>query len=760
MKRIPMMLQLALILFCVMAIPTTTLTWYSGSQILENSEHAIAESALAGLIASRNLNENTLDIMAENTIRLAATHIFDKIRPYETFDEMNSNYENVLNALSVQTDLRNMNQIGDGIYSSFFHLSDSDYVVSTDEGITTLDRYEDMKWLEDALTERSGITGIWYPRKLESGVNVVSYVLSLNRLSTTTRGTIVVNVRETQMEQDMRASNGGKHRYMFMNANGTVISSQDKSLLLTKGNNDPYIADLMAANRTEGYSFRQHDGDRLLYTWSRSERYGWMYVNISSVNELLSKTHSMQKKIVLLTAVIIFAGTVLTLFFATWLSKPARELVRTLRKRGHVGVKDRNELSYLHAAFQRMQEEEEALHGLLHVREKDASRHAVHNLLRGELTPQAAKMFPARYFLVAVISIDGYRKYVSGNEPQVRQQHRQELTAYCEGLFPAEVFTKCVYQGNNCFAIILNYNHAEYESEGDGSGFDAALVDIRDKAAEILGQSVTIGVSKATESSDNVAECAIEAMEGIKHRMIAGGGGIHYWRDQEGLEKRYIYPANSERRLLNFLDQGQLDNIIKELDVISTEIRSAEYISYDNILFIYHQLTGVTIKHLRENYVNTARIFVGRGNVYAVLASIDTLDELDEYLRRFYTEIVQHLARTPGETSNYGERMIHYLNEHYREDIVFEDMAKEIGISYSYMRKIAFEMTGMSLIDYLNQLRIEHAKKMLMETTLSISQIALEVGYMNVQSFNRFFRKFEGMPPSSYKSAKSRSLDM
>lgn len=104
--------------------------------------------------------------------------------------------------------------------------------------------------------------------------------------------------------------------------------------------------------------------------------------------------------------------------------------------------------------------------------------------------------------------------------------------------------------------------------------------------------------------------------------------------------------------------------------------------------------------------------------------------------------------------------MIQYLNEHYREDIVFEDMAKEIGISYSYMRKIAFEMTGMSLIDYLNQLRIEHAKRMLLETTLSISQIALEVGYMNVQSFNRFFRKFEGMPPSSYKSAKSRSLDM
>ncbi len=758
MKRFPMMLQLALILFCVMAIPTATLTWYSGAQILENSEHAIAESALAGLIASRNLNENTLDIMAENTIRLAATQIFDKIRSYETFDEMNSSYENVVNALSVQNDLRNMNQIGDGIYSSFFHLSDSDYVVSTDKGITTLERYEDMEWMKEALMERSGIMGIWYPRKLESGVHVVSYVLPLNRLSTTTRGTIVVNVRETQMEHDMRASNGGDHRYMFMNGNGTIVSSQDKSLLLTNGTDDSYIAGLMAKNRMEGYAFRQQNNDRQLYTWSRSERYGWMYVNITSVNELLSTTHSMQRKIILLTVIIIFAGTVFTVFFATWLSKPARELVRTLRKRGHLGVKARNELAYLNAAFQRMQEEEAALHGLLHVREKDARSLAVHNLLRGELTPQAAVMFPSRYFLVAVISVDGYRMYVNGNEPEQRHNHRQELIAFCEALFPPEVHSRCVYQGNGCFAIVMNYTRQEYESESNG--LDAALMEIRDQAGRILCQSVTIGVSSQTQSSDRVADCFIEAMEGIKHRMIAGSGGIHYWREQEGFEKRYIYPANSERRILNFLDNGQLDNIIKELDVISTEIRSADYISYDNILFIYHQLTGVTIKHLRENYVNTARIFVGRGNVYAALASIDTLDELDEYLHRFYSDIVQQLTRTPGETTNYGERMIQYLNEHYREDIVFEDMAKEIGISYSYMRKIAFEMTGMSLIDYLNQLRIEHAKRLLLESNLCISQIALEVGYMNTQSFNRFFRKFEGMPPSSYKAGKSRPLEM
>ena len=73
------------------------------------------------------------------------------------------------------------------------------------------------------------------------------------------------------------------------------------------------------------------------------------------------------------------------------------------------------------------------------------------------------------------------------------------------------------------------------------------------------------------------------------------------------------------------------------------------------------------------------------------------------------------------------------------------------------MRKIVYETTGTSLIDYLNLRRIEKAKELLLESGMTVKQIAAEVGYGNVQSFNRFFRKYEGMPPSSYKASKLQS---
>ncbi|OIB02089.1 AraC family transcriptional regulator [Paenibacillus sp. LC231] len=755
MKRIPMMMQLALILFCIMAIPMAILTWYSSSQILQNSEHAFAETSLAELNANRELNENALNNLSQNTVRLGGTDIFDRIRPYKSLAELKTNYMNVSKAMAVLKELLNLNQSVDGVYSSFFYLDDANYAISTDRGITSLDRYESIDWLNEALMEQKGIRGVWYPRKLDSGVNVLSFALPLNRLSTATRGTIVVNLKESQIEQYLQSSKSGKQGYLLMKSSGTIISHHDKDLLLKNAYEEPFIRKIARQALPEGYMFRELNGERLLYAWSSTKEFGWTNVSIYSVDELMNKPLTLQRSIILLTIVIIFAGSILTVFIATWLSKPARELVRTVRGRVNPGVRDKNELVFLEAAFRRMQEEEEGLYKLLSIREQDAQSHAIHSLLRGEVTPQAEEIFPDLHFLVAVVSIDGYRTYISLNNPETRSYHRYLLISKCDDLFPKDVHARCVYHGDGHFAILINYR--QEEDDNYRLSIYAALDMMRNSAAELLEHSVTIGVSSPADSIRLISDRFAEAMEAIKQRMIAGNGGITCWKEEEGRDKKYIYPVNSERRILNFLGHSDLDSIIEELRIIRNEIRSAEYVSYDNILFIYHQLVGVTIKHLRENNVSTARIFSTRGNIYAALASIDTLDELEEYLIEFYSEIVHYLTQSPGGSNKYADRIIHYLNEHYREEVVFEEMAKQIGISYSYMRKIVYEHTGKSLSDYLNLLRIEKAKELLLESNLSIAQIASEVGYMNVRSFNRLFRKFEGMPPSSYKLQRSKT---
>ncbi|WP_042199084.1 AraC family transcriptional regulator [Paenibacillus camerounensis] len=752
MKQIPIILQMSLILFCVMAVPITILTWYSDREILHNSENVIAEASLAELNANRRLNEIALKNVSQIVAGVNVTKVFDLIRYFKTYDELNANYNNVSSAFVVRDELLNLNQKMSGVYSSYFYLNASDYVISTDQGIAPLENYESMEWMEDALTTRTGIGGVWYPRKLKSGINVVSYVLPLNRLSTPTQGVIVVNLRETHIADHFSSSGGDKQTYYLTEADGTIISNNNKELLLTDGKELPFIKNIVQSQSNESYSFHDINGQRLLYTWSRSEQLGWWNINVYSMDELMTKAYMLEQKIVLLTIMIIFVGSVVTFLIANWFSRPVRDLAKTVRKRSNLVVSNRNELAFLDAAFKRMQKEEEDLFNLLKEREFDTRNLAVHNLLRGEIPKQMGELFPFNFLSIAIVAIDRYRDYISQTNPEARSYHRYVFISSCATLFPDEICACTVYQGEGRFAIVMNDSFVD--SKHSLPLYKALFASIQDSAMQIFGHTVTIGVSSRDELYSDASDQLAEAMEVIKRRMTEGSGGVFFGSKETNEDTKYMYPVNSERRIVNYLETGDISNISQELRVIRNEIQTAEYISYDNILFIYNQLIGLTIKYLRENNINTTRIFSGRRDIYNAIASIETLDEMENYLNDLFVEIGRQLNYFCIEDS-YGEQIIGYLQEHFCENIAFQDLAGEIGISYSYMRKIVYKLTGKTLIDYTNILRIEKAKQILWEEPhLTMAQIAEQVGYHNVQSLNRFFRKYEGMSPGNYKSIK------
>lgn len=60
---------------------------------------------------------------------------------------------------------------------------------------------------------------------------------------------------------------------------------------------------------------------------------------------------------------------------------------------------------------------------------------------------------------------------------------------------------------------------------------------------------------------------------------------------------------------------------------------------------------------------------------------------------------------------------------------------------------------GINFNDYLNNLRIEHAKELLISLDLRVQEIALQVGYLNVNSFIRMFKRASGLTPGEYRKS-------
>ncbi len=92
-----------------------------------------------------------------------------------------------------------------------------------------------------------------------------------------------------------------------------------------------------------------------------------------------------------------------------------------------------------------------------------------------------------------------------------------------------------------------------------------------------------------------------------------------------------------------------------------------------------------------------------------------------------------------------------YMEEYLKNQITVTDVARALNMSYRNLARIFKKETGISVIEKLNELRINKAQKLLCETNLSISKIAEEVGFENVYYFSNTFKKYTRTSPKMFR---------
>lgn len=95
-----------------------------------------------------------------------------------------------------------------------------------------------------------------------------------------------------------------------------------------------------------------------------------------------------------------------------------------------------------------------------------------------------------------------------------------------------------------------------------------------------------------------------------------------------------------------------------------------------------------------------------------------------------------------------------YLQACYAETLTLEDLAKIAGMSVNHFLRSFKQIFGISPYQYLKQLRLEKASKMLMENNLSISDICYSIGFESLSSFSWLFKKWKGSSPEQFRQQK------
>ncbi|OAS16502.1 response regulator transcription factor [Paenibacillus oryzisoli] len=136
-----------------------------------------------------------------------------------------------------------------------------------------------------------------------------------------------------------------------------------------------------------------------------------------------------------------------------------------------------------------------------------------------------------------------------------------------------------------------------------------------------------------------------------------------------------------------------------------------------------------------------------------VLLATDHLRLKSVFIARLEAHF-KHLSASRIPKSDHPEinKIITYLHEQYAEEITLDTLAKLVCMDDKYVSGLFKKKLGVSIIQYLHGIRIEHAQRLLRETDRTISEIGERVGFANDNYFIKIFKRFTGGTPASFRN--------
>ena len=120
--------------------------------------------------------------------------------------------------------------------------------------------------------------------------------------------------------------------------------------------------------------------------------------------------------------------------------------------------------------------------------------------------------------------------------------------------------------------------------------------------------------------------------------------------------------------------------------------------------------------------------------------------QLEENRNSFLPKLTEN-----GYDENLIAKALEYISAHYTENLTLQNVADTVHLSKSYFSLYFKKQTGRNFVDYLIELRIREAKRLLVESESRIYDVAKAAGFKDVKYFSKVFKKITGLTPIAYR---------
>ena len=218
--------------------------------------------------------------------------------------------------------------------------------------------------------------------------------------------------------------------------------------------------------------------------------------------------------------------------------------------------------------------------------------------------------------------------------------------------------------------------------------------------------------------------------------VLVGPNLNHGWKDYHNDKNQQIHEITIQfpRDLFgeNFLNKNIM-NPVKEL--LANSNRGVSF-SRATILNVQDKIESLSQKRGFDSFIELQTLLydlaISRDQKLLTNMSFQNIDDF------------QNSARI--------EKLYHFVKDNFRNKIKLEDAAKLLNMSTVTFTRFIKKRTGKSFVDFINEIRLGHATRLLIETNDNINEICYECGFNNISNFNRIFKKKQDVTPSEFRN--------
>jgi AraC-like DNA-binding protein len=630
--------------------------------------------------------------------------------------------------------LLDMTSANEGLESIYLYNEAQNYVLYDS-------KYQVEEFIDSAVlnADADGTAYVTPPRKLafpaSYGKQVISYVRSFRIVATNETLWLYINIKYDEFAGKLQAANNPY-------ALDLLIIDQNDELIVNRASLDAQwgTGSLIELRNLGDDDNRHHFAGRDYYiSKTDSDILGWTFVYMKPYSELVGNAKLLRNIIIISVCIVLVLSSLMALGLSKYLYRPLAKLITEIRLRmSHETDQKMDEYKIIDRVFQNLFHENRELQNQFAETFPILKQYALQELITGKVLDDArlndiiemlGMDLSGAYFTTAIMEF---------NQSGITDQTYAAVESW---LNQREIVYVISALDDHHIAVVINSHDNVYNllnqllDEWIGLGFDLSI--------------------SASKPFDSLAKAGLnyrEAMIQLNRKFFNGGNQLFICEQDDLLRHSdSIYDRTYEDKLLNAIrsqDEEKALSILREL-IATLPSRSdrIEFIKYGINQFVSHltdSLSEIGCKLLEDGTTEQQRM----ENIHQA----KTLQELEQYLIRFVRQCVADfiLLKQKQHTETI-DKTKSFIRAHYHKDISVKDISDHVFLSPNYLSAVFKSETGITIFDYITQVRLESALDLLRNPEMKIQDISQAVGYNNVQSFIRFFKKEQKMTPLEFR---------